>query len=316
MKTFLKRLAAFLAVPAAVAAAWLAFAIGCDFASYRAALKAPDGASVAVCGDSQTKDALDPALFPGLFNFSNAASSHDQNLLRLRDLLDANPGRFQTVLIDASPLKLGFDPTTPISEMASARVHLTIHLYHPFAGKRPLGRFCALVRDVLFARKFHEFRKAALKGRWWRSSLAGGFAPDSTKGFTNPRYRKRAQEDVADKAARIGALPPATGSEALFAALAEEAAAVRERGAVPVFTVMPLSPALLKAADDARLEAFSRAVSAFAQRENAPLLDFMRHPTEESWWHDANHLNRTGAAAFTPVFVEKFAAIAAQPRTW
>ena len=107
MKKFLFRLFLFLWVPVLLAIVWTVFVVVCDCRSYRAALEVPDGAAVVVCGDSQTKDALDPALFPGFFNFSTAATTCDQDLLRLGDLLSANKGRIKYVLLDVSPLKIG-----------------------------------------------------------------------------------------------------------------------------------------------------------------------------------------------------------------
>lgn len=303
MKEFLKRFALFAALVALPASAWIAAVVALDHASYRASLKMPDGASVVVCGDSQTKDALDPALFPALFNFSNAASLNDQNLLRLKDVLDANPGKARIVLIDASPLKLGYDPTIPVSETAAARVHFLIHVYHLGENVRPVGSWTALVRDVLFTRKFNEFRKSVLRGKRWRSSLAGGFDPDKTHGFTDAKYRKKALSDVAAKAERINSLPPATGGEELWGILAAQIALVRERGATPVLTTMPLSGPLLAAVDAERLDAFTAAAAAFAAKQGIAYLDFLRNPTDDEDWHDANHLNRSGAARFTAEFV-------------
>lgn len=303
MKKFLKRLFLFAAVAGVPAAFWCAFVVWMDFSSYGKSLEMPDGAHVVVCGDSQTKDALDPAVVPGLFNFSNAASLHDQNIMRLEDLFKANPGRIDTVLVDISPLKLGYNPSIPLSQTAAARVHFLLHVRHLGENRRSAGSWTALVRDVVFTRKFNEFRKSILRGEKWRSSNAGGFAPDKTHGFTNPRYAKRALADVESKAARVNALPPADGSEKLFSIVSEEIALVRANGARPVLTVMPLSPRLLAAIDPARLAAFRSSVRAFAAKERVSLVDCLDHPTDEGDWHDANHLNRAGAASFSRAFV-------------
>ena len=102
MKKFISYAILFLALPAVLGAAWTAFVVVADYRSYTGALAAPPETTVAVCGDSQTKDALDPALVPGLFNFSTAATTCDQDFLRLADLLVANRGRFKYVLLDVS----------------------------------------------------------------------------------------------------------------------------------------------------------------------------------------------------------------------
>ena len=163
MQKFLFRLFLFLWVPVLLAIVWTVFVVVCDCRSYRAALEVPDGAAVVVCGDSQTKDALDPALFPGFFNFSTAATTCDQDLLRLEDLLSANKGRIKYVLLDVSPLKIGYSPDRPISELNAARVHLLLHVYHLGANRRPFGSVGELYRDVVFTRKYNEFRKSILQ---------------------------------------------------------------------------------------------------------------------------------------------------------
>ena len=75
MKKFLSYAILFLGMPAVLGAAWTAFVVTMDYRSYMSALPAPSGLTVAVCGDSQTKDALDPSIVPGLFNFSTAAAT-------------------------------------------------------------------------------------------------------------------------------------------------------------------------------------------------------------------------------------------------
>lgn len=276
MKRFLKRLLMFALVVFVPAALWVALVVALDRSSYVSSLKIPEGASTVVCGDSQTKDALDPAHIPGFFNFSNAASLHDQNMLRLKDLFLANPGKVKVVLVDASPLKLGYDPAKPVSDTEAARVHFLIHVYHLGEGVRPVGSWTKLVRDVLFTRKFNEFRKSILRGKRWRSSLAGGFDPDKTHGFSNPRYRERAMADVKDKAERVNSLPPADGNELLFGVLEAQIDLVRAQGAIPVLTTMPLSGPLLEAVDSARLDAFTKAVRGLADRKGVKYIDCLR----------------------------------------
>ena len=304
MKRFLKRLLLFASVVFVPAATWVALVVALDRSSYVSSLKMPDGASIVVCGDSQTKDALDPAHIPGFFNFSNAASLHDQNMLRLKDLLDANPGRVKVVLVDASPLKLGYNPAKPVSDTEAARVHFLIHVYHLGENLRPIGSWAELVRDVIFTRKFNEFRKSILRGKRWRSSLAGGFDPDKTHGFSNPRYRERALSDVKDKAERVNSLPPADGNELLFDVLEAQIDLVRSYGVVPVLTTMPLSGPLLESVDTTRLDAFTKAVRSLADRKGVGYIDCLRFKTDDSAWHDANHLNRDGAAAFSDAFAQ------------
>ena len=307
MKKFFSYMTLFLLLPVLVGLGWTIFVVVMDARSYMRALAAPEGTTVAVCGDSQTKDALDPALFPGLFNFSTAATTCDQDLLRLSDLLSRNRGRLRHVLLDVSPLKVGYSTEKPVSELNSSRVHALLYFYHLFEKRRELGSVGALWRDVVCTRKYNEFRKAILRGKPWRSSMAGAFDPEKEQGFLNPKFRARALEDVLEKAERVNRRPPVDLEAPLFGALAESAGLVRAAGAVPVFTTMPLSRQLRSAIEPDRLAAFTAAVRDLATRLDVDYLDYLSYDLPDSCWHDGNHLNRAGAEMFTRRFAADFA---------
>lgn len=302
MRRFLKRLFLFAAFPAAVAAAWTTFVVAMDRRSYVRALPLAEGETMVVCGDSQTKDALDPARIPGLRNFSTAATTCDQDAMRLADVLEANPGRIRCVLIDVSPLKIGSSLARPVSELNASRVHSLLHFYHFRDNRRPFGSVLALWRDVVFTRKFNEFRKAILRRRPWKSSLVGGFDPAPQKGFLDKKTAALAYADVKSKADRVNGCPPATPGLLLFRVLEEQVARVRASGAEPVITTMPLSGPLREAIDPARRAAFTREVQALARRLGVTYLDYLAFDLPLACWHDCNHLNRTGAERFSDRF--------------
>lgn len=310
MKRFLSYAILFLSLPVVLGAAWTAFVVTADYRSYTGALAAPADAAIAVCGDSQTKDALDPAVIPGLFNFSTAATTCDQDILRLQDVLVANRGRFKYVLLDVSPLKIGYSTERPVSELNAARVHTLLHLYHLPVNRRDFGSVGALWRDVVCTRKYNEFRKSILRGRPWRSSMAGAFAPDKEKGFLNPKYREKALADAKEKADRVNRRAPATPSLPMFGVLAESVGLVRAAGATPVMTTMPLSAALRREMDPSRLAAFRAAVQTVARRLDVVWLDYLGADLPDELWHDCNHLNRDGAKAFSKMFAKDFAEVA------
>lgn len=307
MKKFVSYAILFLGLPALLGAAWTAFVVVADYRSYAGALAAPPGATIAVCGDSQTKDALDPAVIPGLFNFSTAATTCDQDLLRLQDVLVANRGKFRYVLLDVSPLKIGYNTERPVSELNAARVHALLHLYHLSVNRRDFGSVGALWRDVICTRKYNEFRKSILRGRKWRSSMAGAFAPDKERGFLNPRHREKALADAREKANRVNGRAPAAPSLPIFGVLAESVGLVRAAGATPVLTTMPLSAALRREMDPSRLAAFRAAVQTVARRLDVVWLDYLGTDLSDELWHDCNHLNRDGAKAFSKIFAGDFA---------
>ena len=307
MKKFISYAIFFLALPFVLGVAWTAFVVVTDYRSYTNALVVPPETTVAVCGDSQTKDALDPALVPGLFNFSTAATTCDQDFLRLADLLAANRGRFKYVLLDVSPLKIGYSTEKPVSALNAARVHALLHFYHLTANRRDIGSVGALWRDVVCTRKFNEFRKSILRGRPWRSSMAGAFAPDKEKGFLNPKYRAKALADAKEKAGRVNKRPPASPAIPLFSLLAESVGLVRAAGAIPVVTTMPLSPVLRGEMDPTRLAAFRAAMQTVARRLDVTWMDYLGVDFADELWHDGNHLNRDGARVFSKRFADDLA---------
>ena len=302
MRRFLKRLFLFAAFPAVVAVVWTTFVVAMDRRSYVRALPLAEGETMVVCGDSQTKDALDPVRIPGLRNFSTAATTCDQDAMRLADVLDANPGKIRCVLLDVSPLKVNSSLARPVSELNASRVHALLHVYHFRDNRRPFGSVLALWRDVIFTRKFNEFRKSVLRGRPWKSSLVGGFDPARQKGFLDKKTAKRAYEDGKGKAARVNGCPPATPGLLLFRVLEEQVARVRASGAEPVITTMPLSAPLREAIDPVRRAAFTREVQALARRLGVIYLDYLDLDLPLECWHDCNHLNCTGAEMFSERF--------------
>ena len=302
MRRFLKRLFLFAAFPAVIAVVWTAFVVVMDRCSYVRALPLAEGETIVVCGDSQTKDALDPAIIPGLRNFSTAATTCDQDAMRLADVLAANPGKVRRVLLDVSPLKIGYDISRPVSDLNAARVHALIHVYHFRENRRPFGSVLALWRDVIFTRKFNEFRKSILRGKRWQSSLAGGFDPSTQKGFLKKKTAALARKDMEDKMARVNGRPLVTSELPLFGILEEQVAQVRAAGAEPVITTMPLAAPLREAIDPMRLAAFTREVQALARRLGVVYLDYLELDLPLEYWHNGNHLNRAGAEVFSERF--------------
>jgi len=311
MRRFAKRLLLFALAPAFVAVAWTVFVVAMDYRSYTMGLKLAEGETVVVCGDSQTKDGLDPSVVTGLHNCSAAATTCDQDKMRLADVLEANPGKVRYVLLEASPLKVGYNPARPVSELNAGRVHSLLHFYHFRDNRRPYGSVLALWRDVVFTRKFNEFRKSILRGKPWRSSMLGGFAPSDGCGFTSRKYAERAAKDVREKSERFNSTEAASPDKPFFANLEEQVALVRSAGAVPVLMTMPLSGHLRNAMDAGRLADFTREVESLAERLDVKYLDYLRLDLPEKYWHDANHLNCDGAKAFSALFYVDFRGIAA-----
>ena len=298
MRRFVLRMALFLAIPAFLAGMWTTIVVFMDYRSYRTSLTLPPGCDIAVCADSQTRDGLNPAFMPGLYNFSTAATHPDQNLMRLKDLLARNLGRLRYVLLDVTPIHVGFDErTVPLSEAGSARVHALLHAYHWRETARPVGSATALFRDVILVRKFHEIRKTLKRKIPYRSSLAGGFFAVKTAGFVD--CPEKAAADMNEKARRFNAKPPLAPSMRIVDILRESVCAIRAAGAEPVFMTTPISSRLRAAFDPTKVQALTNGVAALAAEMDAPYLNYFALDLPMTGWRDANHLNLEGAEVFT-----------------
>lgn len=305
IRYFIFRVLTLLSIPASIALAWIAFVVTLDLRSYRSSLGVPEGRDVWVCGDSQSRDGLDPSIFGRLHNFSTAAAAVDQNLLRLRDLLAANPGRRGYVLIDVTPVQLGFDEReVPLSECGPERVHALLHFYHFGEGSRPIGSVVRLVRDVLIVRKFTEVRKSVFKGRAYMSQLVGCFFSPPTAGFID--HREKCFRDMRGKADAFNANAPFSEDSRLAEVLREEAEEVRRAGMTPVFMSTPVSPAFMAELDSKLVFSLTNGIERLATSCGAPYINCISEDLPVECWHDANHLNASGAKLFTARFMSKF----------
>lgn len=302
---FIVKTVAFFALPVFLFSGWAVFIIFLDYTSYVESLKVPAEKDIVVCCDSQTKDSLDPSLFPRLFNFSTAASTPDQNLLRLRDLMKTNQGKLKYALVDVTPLHTGYDERIePLADMDSPRVHALLHFYHYRETTRPFGSLTKLFRDVILVRKFHEFRKAIKKGRSFRSSLSGGFDPVKTKGFLD--YPEKARKYLLYRAKKCNANPHYSGTSRLAELLRKQAEEIKKAGMRPLFMTTPVSPMMRKKLDAGALAALTNGVTELAEECGAPYFNYIMCDFPVECWRDANHMNISGASALTKMFRSDF----------
>ena len=298
MTRFIFRIAAFLAIPCALVTVWTLVVVSLDRRSYIESLEVPDGQDVAVCSDSQTRDGLNPEFMPRLYNFSAAAAQPDQNLLRLKDLMARNRGRLRYVLLDVTPIHVGFDERDkPLSSAESARVHALLHVYHWHDAARPLGSIGLLFRDVILDRKFNELRKTLKRKLPYRSSLAGGFCAVKSAGFIE--QPKKANADLAEKVRRFNVKAPWSENSRIADIMRESVKCIREAGAEPVFMTTPLSHPLRAGFDARKVQALTNGVATLAAECGARYLNYLAYDLPLECWRDANHLNLAGAEVFT-----------------
>lgn len=307
IRKFLLQLLLTASFPCAGMLLWCVFVITLDYRSYHSLIVLPECCRIVICGNSQSRDALDPLFFPLLHNCSAAATTEDQNFLRLKDVLDANAGNdsLQYVLIDVNCKMIGQgEMTVPLSDGGAERVHALLHFYHIRDAKRPLGSVIRLIRDVVILRKFNELRKTLLKGRAYRSPLAGGFSRVLTRGFLE--HPEKAESDTKRKADAFNSTNPFECSTRLAEILRDSCALVREYGREPVFISTPISSMLIQKLDSSRVDAVTNGVAAIARECGTAYFNYMSTPFPVDCWRDANHMNVKGAERFTRQFKVDF----------
>jgi len=307
IRKFLLKLLVVASFPCVGMLLWCVFVIALDYRSYHSLIVLPDCCRIVICGNSQSRDALNPLFFPLLHNCSAAATTEDQNLLRLKDVLDANTGNdsLQYVLIDVNCKMIGQDErSVPLSDGGPERVHALLHFYHMRDSKRPLGSITRLVRDVVILRKFSELRKTIMKGRAYRSPLAGGFSRVQTCGFLE--HPEKAESDAKQKADAFNSTNPFDCSTRLAEILRASCLLVREYGREPVFISTPISPMLMQKLDSRRVDAVTNGVATLARECGTAYFNYMSVPFPIDCWRDANHMNVMGAERFTRQFRDDF----------
>ena len=299
MKRFLSRFALFASIAGILLAIWSGAVMWAEFSTYRRELKMPSGTHILVCGDSQVAHALDPALWPGLFNFSLDASLLDQSRMKLADLLKANPGRADTVLLDISPWKYYVNnPTNALIKEGAAAQQLLLHLLHWRENIRPLSGFAKMFRDLVLVKKGRKLHRLVAKRRPYRSSLCGGYVKTSKAAFIDAQ--DFAELNIRRISGGINAAPKAGTGTATFDEWTKMLDLVRKAGVKKVVIITtPFHPRLRAAIDKPRLDDFRRAVRAFAARTGCPYLDFLDLNVPDAGWRDGNHLNEVGASIFT-----------------
>lgn len=301
MKRFLLRILLFLSLPFSVAVIWTTVVVALDLQAYRASLSVPVGCDTLVCADSQTRASLNPEIISNLFNFSTAATHPDQNFLRLLDVLEVNRGKIKYVLLDVTPLHVGFDERmSPLSEAGSARVHAFVHIYRWRDSQRPLGSAIRLFRDVVFVRKPNEIRKAIKRGNPYRSSLSGGFYSAKHSGFMDcPEKALNYAEKMADK---FNGKSGFSCGERTVDILKASVSAIRKAEACPLLMTTPIAYPALMRMEKEKLFAFTNGLAVVAADLGIPYLNHLSENIPEECWRDANHLNEKGAERFSVIF--------------
>ena len=309
MKKFLFRLSLFAGILTVLVGGLCCAEIVAEISAYRSELVAPEGADAVVCSASKSERALDPGVWPGIFNFSASGRAVDQVYLTAIDLFAANPGRFRHFILEVSPEVVREDPTAPLRCLGFSAQYYLLHLLHRDEGTRPLDGIVKVARDNLAGRRLRDYSKALRGKKPFRSALGGGFSPSTRCGrLSEPDWFKARVERVRRECdPGLDAFDPDAPALSVIARTIDLA---QSNGADVVILSCPWHRDLLAACGSNRVERFSALIRAFAAERNCRYLDLSRMDLPDDCWVDGNHVNVKGARSVTSIvrdFVDRAA---------
>lgn len=271
--------------------------IWAEIVCYRRELRSSSQANVFVCGDSRTEHGLNPALWPELFNFSARGRPLDQTCLTAKDILDANPGQFKTMLVDVSAERASDDYALPVGKMFQGDEYTLLYLLHLDAPLRNLSGIFLVMRDLMVDR-LHFLSRVIRGRRRFASSLVSGY--QKAEGCLKLKSAMKFARHVDNIHSRSKvALDSPSSRTGFFRHLGKLIESVRGRGVAVVLLTAPWHTDLIDRAGRNRLRSFCAEISAYAKRQGCRYLDFSEMAIPDSHWMDCNHLNSRGAALFT-----------------
>lgn len=299
MSRFLYRSALFAGLALLLLGGWSLLVVGVEIATYRREIQMPPGSHTLVCGDSQPAHAFDPACWPGLFNFSLDGTLLDQSRMKMEDVLAANPGQVQTLILDVSPWKFYVNnPYSALVDENAAAAQVLVNILHWRENRRPMRGFAKMFRDTILAKKTSKLHRFVYGKRPYKSNLCGGFVKTDKTHFSDGsgivEYNIRR---LADK---LAVAPKAGEGSAVFDEWRQTIESARRAGVRQIVLVTtPFHPRLLAAIDAGRLVDFRSKTRSFAREVGCRYVDFLEFAVPDLGWRDGNHLNRHGAALFT-----------------
>ena len=299
MRRFVKRVILFAAILTGIVGGIGGLEIACEIRAYREALRAPTTADTVVCSASKSEKGLNPARWPGLFNFCASGRPLDQVYLVSKDLFAANPGRFRHYILELSPESVRDDTNVPVDRMGFAAQYYLLYLLHWSERVRPLDGIVKVCRDNLVGRRLREFSKAVRGRKKFRGALGTvGFTPSARCGaLTDPVwFQARVQRMRLECDRGLDTFGPGSTALAFSDRIIDLA---RTNGAEVVIFSSPMHRDLIKACGPDRIRRFSKAVAAYAEEKGCRYLDLSELDLPDDCWVDGNHVNSKGAETLT-----------------
>ena len=307
MKKFIYRVFLFAGIIAIVFGVWGTMILSMEISAYHRELVMPEGRDILVCGDSQPEHALDPSVWPRLFNFSRTATAMDQRYMKLLDLYRANPSRIKVLLLDISIIKYYAGEgylSKILRDDGTYDKQFLIHFLHPNANKRSLEGLSIIFRDALLCKKTKLAWRVLRGKRSYESSIGGRFLSCDKFGFIdNDEEVRRYAEELATSA-------KTDRPNELFLDYLNKIIelAISNKSKVILFAT-PIHNELTKHFSKEQLIRFDKDMESLANSKSIHWLNFTDVQLPDDCWRDANHLNFKGAKEFSELVKKRIEAL-------
>lgn len=299
MKRFIIRVMAFVLIVVLTIGGLCVLEIAAELRLYRWELKAPEGTTVFVCGDSRTELGLNPSRWPELFNFSASARMLDQTYLTAMDILTTNPNQFQVMIVDVSPEGVSHDYDLSVGEMGSASRHLLLYFIHWKKVTRSMSGIIGTFRDFITDHRMRHLSRTVRGRIAFQSSLVGGYQrKEGCLKQNNPLEFARAVEEWHARTQRLFDDSSAVATQ-YFGILDRIIGMARDCGVEVVLITAPWHPDLCARIGVDRLRQFAQTVRDYADISGCRYLNCLELSLPEDSWRDENHLNGKGSDVFT-----------------
>lgn len=299
MKRFVTRFATFALLVFATVGGFCALELAAEIRAYRRELIAPSHATVFVCGDSRTEWSLNPEEWPNLFNFSVSGRPLDQTFLTALDILQANAGRFRTLLVDVSVETTNLDYDLPIGCMMGGAKQFLVYFLHRDETMRDYSGSLRLARDLMVDRRLRHIWKVIRGKTRFCSSLASGYNRIDLclKQSSPERFARRLTEWTGER--KHASYWDPSGRVRYFELLNRLLDMAQEFGVEVVLLTPPYHPDLIRTVGHENVRRFASVIRKYAQSRNCRYFDLSEKAYPDSFWTDEVHLNSKGAVAFS-----------------
>ncbi len=266
--------------------------------SYVQSIRLPDGNQSVVClSDSITVYSLNPEFWPELVNLSSEASSMDVQLMKLKDILEQNPGKIHKVLLDVSFLRLAGESERPVlNEEKEGSKFFPLYRWHKCDAQEP--GYALPKHPLRMAANWIRYKSGNLvKGKSDSELVQGYLRRDVSR--LHSHYDSENKEAL-EYAGICNTQMVDVKLESWSVQMLREMLILCQRKGVDVCLVtLPLNRLIVEKLKPESLAAFDNVLDALALEFSVSRLNFLQEELDDDCFININHLNYTGGKLIT-----------------